>query len=99
MFTLEYDVPTNQYVGRCSLYPLFSHYADTPEEAMTGIQALVEGLDEDNEMTDVEANPNADTDVDGMVVAPIDDFQWASGTGTDPNWPPLPKKPGVPSTD
>ena len=63
MFTLAYDSSTNQYVGLCSLHPLFSHYADTAEEAMAGIQALVAGLDHDSETTDVDVDPCTTTDL------------------------------------
>lgn len=53
-FTVEWCEKEMRHVGRSSLHPLQHHYADSAEDAMTGIIALVEGLDMDNDPTDVD---------------------------------------------
>lgn len=64
-----------RFKGVCNLHPLHHFYGSSAEEAMDGIIALVEGLDLDNEITNVDAcTPFPDT-----------------GEKTNPWWPPFVK--------
>ncbi len=53
-FLVDYCQKRMCYIGTSNLHPLFECTADTPEEAMMKIMALVAGIDEDNESTDVD---------------------------------------------
>ena len=43
-YSIDWSAEDGEYVGLCSRYPSLSWLAETPEEALRGIQALVAGI-------------------------------------------------------
>lgn len=72
-FKVEWCEERLRYKGLCNLHPLHVYYGETAEEAMTGIIELADGLDQDNDRTDVE---------EPMELADTQDR-------TNPWWPPF----------
>lgn len=84
-FRVEWCNERFRYVGICSLWPLYKYYAESAEEAMVGIIALIEGLDEDHEVTAVDDSLEvsmADTKPNVVEI-------------TNVCWPPQPVSPGI----
>ena len=47
MFYVENDLGSDEYVGKCEQFPSFSYIAPTFEEALKGIEQLVQDIQED----------------------------------------------------
>ena len=63
-FIVNYCEERLLFVGRCNLYPLYEATGETAEEAMIAIMRLVDGLDLDNEPTDVDPSIELDETVE-----------------------------------